>query len=210
MRGSVQFENTEVFNIDGAMRGMVLPFKGTSDTTNGIIGKNDYRIACNLVKAGFKDNAAHCKFLRQILLSTDITAPLYWWSEFDTYKVGTTADSESTMHTLMREIDTLDPYDFEAGWQGYQSLYTEAIDRLRSIVHSEGSDIEKLHVIKRLLPGGFLQKRHITMNYEVIRNMYKQRKNHRLVGWSKAFVNWVSTLPYNEFITGRGIIGEED
>ena len=206
----VKFENTAVFNIEGAMRGMVLPFKGTSDTSQDVIGENDYRIACKLVKAGFIDNAAHCKFLRQILLSVDISAPLYWWSEFDTYKVGTTADSESTMHTILKDSKTLSLENFEID-KPFSGYIDQQIKILKKIAEDKRfNQIEKLRWAKQVLPTSYIQKRHITMNYEVVRNMLKQRKNHRLQEWSKDFVDWVSFLPYNEFITGRGIIGEED
>lgn len=201
----VKFENTAVFNIEGAMRGMTMPKKGNTDTSQDVIGENDYRIACYLVRAGFKDNAAHCKFLRQILLSVDITAPLYWWSEFDTYRVGVTADSESTMHTLLKEaqdlaVDNFDHSEFE------QATLLQTIEDIQEIANLPWAEQDKIVTVKRILPTSFLQKRHITMNYEVVRNMYKQRKNHRLDGWSIDFVDWAESLPYSEFITGKGII----
>ena len=202
---AVEFENTAVFNIEGAMRGMTMPKKGKTDTSQDVIGENDYRIACNLVRAGFKDNAAHCKFLRQILLSVDITAPLYWWSEFDTYRIGVTADSESTMHTLLKEAQDLTVDDFDH--DGFEAIFLlQIIKQIQGIADLNWLEKDKIVAVKRILPTSFLQKRHITMNYEVVRNMYKQRKNHRLSGWNNDFVNWAESLPYSEFITGKGIV----
>ena len=206
---SVTFTNTEVFNIDGAMRGMRFPFKGETYTRNGIITESDLKLANKLVKAGFEDNHAHCKFLRQILVSVDIDAPLYFWSEMDTYKVGTTANSESTMHRLLKEADSLslDCFSYDESAEPY----LKSIITMLQIVSTNDklSEIQKLRTLKQILPTSYKQKRHWTANYEVLRNIYKQRKNHRLEEWSIDFVKWVSSLPYSEFITGEEMLNPE-
>ena len=200
----MKFENTQVFNIEGAIRGMKFPMKSTSFTTGNEIDTRDLLVANKLVHAGIEDNAAHCKFLRQILISVDITAPRYWWSEFDTYKVGTTADSESTMHKILKDADNLTLADFQVD-KPFEGYIQQAINTLKAIAKDERFDeIEKLRGVKQILPESFLQKRHITMNYEVVRNMVKQRRHHRLTEWKRDFTKWVQAeLPYSDlFIYG--------
>ena len=200
----MKFENTQVFNIEGAIRGMKFPMKSTSFTTGDEIDTRDLLVANKLVRAGIEDNAAHCKFLRQILISVDITAPRYWWGEFDTYKVGTTADSESTMHKILKDADNLTLANFQVD-KPFEGYIQQEINTLKAIAKDKRfTEIEKLRGVKQILPESFLQKRHITMNYEVVRNMVKQRKHHRLTEWSVDFVEWVKTLPYaNEFLLGK-------
>ena len=158
----MDFNTLDVQGFDSAMRGMRNPLKSydkadsewTLDYSGEhfTIGPNDYKLAKGLWKGGTE----HRKWMRQVIVWVEITAPRYWWSEFDTYKIGTSANSESTMHTIL----------------------------------------------KAMLPESFLQKRTICLNYEVLATMYRQRKNHRLPQWSRDFVSWVKTLPYNQFITG--------
>ena len=222
----MKFENTEVWGFKHAIRGMRNPLESwsKSDTfingncgtdcscencsqTEGIeIGERDLFLMQKLIKAG----SEHRKFLRQIFVSVDITAPLYWWKEFDTYKVGTVSNSTSTMHKLADTPITEDC--FEMG--GFEDFDLEAEDfnfPLKSIWAELTSDLElcrkKYNETKdkrywkeliRLLPESWLQKRTITMNYENILNMYRQRKNHKLTEWSKSFCDWVKTLPYAE------------
>ena len=166
-----------------------------------IFGKNDLKLAQTLIKAG----SEHRKFLRQIFVSVDITAPLYWWKEFDTYKVGTVSNSCSTMHKLADTPITLDCFEMDdftplidnfkidLSWQTVVSY----LEQLRQ-KYNETKDKRYWKELIRLLPESWLQKRTITMNYENILNMYRQRKNHKLTEWSKSFCDWVKTLPYAE------------
>ena len=220
----MKFENTEVFNFKSALKGMRNPMNSwdKSDSRlnivdNFIIGENDLKLAQNLIKAGTE----HCKFMRQIMISVDITAPLYWWKEFDTYKVGTTANSTSTMHKLSTTPITLDCFeidDYDENLGNYFSrsdnekerdfgylaedvgFIIELLEYLRQ-TYVETKDIKYWKELIRWLPESWLQTRTITMNYENVRNMYRHRKNHKLSEWSKSFVEWVEALPYsNELI----------
>lgn len=216
----MKFENTSVYNIYNAILGARNPMNSwnRSDSIfngfngkieNTIIGKNDLELAQKLIKAG----SEHRKFMRQILVSVDITAPLYWWKEFDTYKVGTVANSTSTMHKLAStpitidcfEMDDFDDvelwecsYDFSKEKVGLK--WENLIETLEFIRQRYNATKDKRYwkELIRLLPESWLQKRTITMNYENILNMYRQRKNHKLTEWSESFCDWVKTLPYAE------------
>lgn len=211
----MKFENTEVFNFEGALRGMRNPLESwdksdsgygyTENPTKFIIGQNDIKLAQSLIKAG----SEHRKFMRQIFVSVDITAPLYWWKEFDTYKVGTVANSTSTMHKLASTPITRDCFemdDFEnvtsvdiSVKNIWNSLLVD-LEELRQ-KYNETKDKRYWKELIRLLPESWLQKRTITMNYENLFNMVHQRKNHKLTEWSKSFIVWAKSLPYaNEFI----------
>lgn len=173
-----------------------------------IIGKNDLELARKLIKAG----SEHRKFLRQIFCSVDVTAPLYWWKEFDTYKVGTVANSTSTMHKLASTPITMDcfemdDFDYFVGqnendigyiWEGL--IYD--LEYLRQ-KYNETKDKRYWKELIRLLPESWLQTRTVTMNYENLLNMYHHRKNHKLSEWHK-FCEWVESLPYaTELIIGE-------
>ena len=171
-----------------------------------IIGKNDFALMQTLIKAG----SEHRKFLRQIFVSVDITAPLYWWKEFDTYKVGTVSNSNSTMHKLASTPITIDCFemgdfeDFDLEAEDFnfplKSIWAEVTSDLELCrkKYNETKDKRYWKELIRLLPESWLQKRTITMNYENILNMYCQRKHHKLTEWSESFCNWVKTLPYAE------------
>jgi hypothetical protein len=154
----------------------------------------------------------HRKFLRQIFVSVDITAPLYWWKEFDTYKVGTTANSTSTMHKLASTPITLDCFEID----DYQDVIIDEINHdpwtnklkveqhVEEIIHflehlrqlyNETKDKRYWKELVRWLPESWLQTRTITMNYENLRNMYHQREHHKLTEWH-SFCHWVEGLPY--------------
>lgn len=198
----MKFENTWTGNWEGAMRGMRFPMKGTGDTIGQIIGEKDLDLAGRLWRASELDNLAHSKFLRQIFISVDITAPLYFWSEMDTYKVSTTANSESTMHKLTKDAKSLSLEDFQVD-KNMEDYIKEVIQALQSVSENQyyESEVERLRHLKQMLPTSYLQKRHWTANYEVVRNIYNQRKKHRLTEWNTDFVNWVKSLPYAaEFI----------
>lgn len=209
----MKFEFTEVWGFEQAVRGMRNPLESwkKNDTyinlNNEIyMGKNDLDLAQRLIKAGTE----HRKFMRQIIVSVDITAPLYWWKEFDTYKIGTTANSTSTMHKLANTPITLDcfetdDYDRTLSLVDYEDTLSEISTFEEDIIYVL-ENIRKKYLntkdkrywkeLIRWLPESWLQTRTVTMNYENIRNMYFQRKNHKLTEWSNSFVKWVESLPY--------------
>ena len=207
----MKFERTEVWGFEHALRGMRNPLEswGKSDSYYGnneiglesyVIGENDLELAQRLIKAG----EPHRKFLRQIFVSVDITAPLYWWKEFDTYKVGTVANSTSTMHKLAsipitKECFEMDDFEnfgvndclMTAHWK----YVIDTCERLRQ-KYNETKDKRYWKELIRLLPESWLQTRTVTMNYENIFNMIKYRNNHKLTEWSKSFIDWAKSLPY--------------
>lgn len=211
----MRFEHTQVFNFEGALRGMRNPLNSwaKSDSiwcTDDVypaheyyrIGPDDMNLAQRLIKGG----SEHRKFLRQIMVSVDITAPLYFWKEFDTYKIGTTANSTSTMHKIMsKEIDykmfEMDDLDDDIEVEGFKQV----IDlcnyyRNQYLEHKQYEpDLAKIYwkALIRILPESWLQTRTITMNYEILRNIVHQRKGHKLSEW-KSFIDWAKTLPYAE------------
>ena len=208
----MKFENTAVYNIYNAILGARNPmnswdksdsvFKGyNGKIENTSIGKNDLELMQKLIKAG----SEHRKFLRQIFVAVDITAPLYFFKELDTYKVGTVANSTSTMHKLASTPITIDCFEMDdftpfidnfkidLSWRTVVSY----LEQLRQ-KYNETKDKRYWKELIRLLPESWLQKRTVTMNYENILNMYRQRKNHKLTEWSKSFCDWVKTLPYAE------------
>ena len=219
----MKFEKTEVWGFKHALRSMRNPLEswdksdtfinGNCDTdcscencsqTEGIeIGERDLFLMQKLIKAG----SEHRKFLRQIFVAVDITAPLYFFKELDTYKVGTVANSTSTMHKLASTPITIDCFemdDFEDCKDDsnvyVSAIWIESITRLEKLRQTYNATKDKRYwkELIRLLPESWLQKRTITMNYENILNMYRQRKNHKLTEWSKSFCDWVKTLPYAE------------
>ena len=220
----MEFENTEVFNFDGALRGMRNPLESwgkldsyplTYDGKNAHsysgqivgynIGENDMKLAQRLILAGNE----HSKFMRQIFVSVDITAPLYWYKEFDTYKIGTTANSTSTMHKIISKPITLNCFEWDKNdlpfhEEDYGVLYNinhfivalvEDLERLR-ILYLNTKDKRYWKSLIQLLPSSWLQTRTVTMNYANLRNMWLQRKNHKLTEWSVDFIHWIETLPY--------------
>lgn len=210
----IKFENTEVFNFDGALRGMRNPLNSWDKSDSKIgrdyksqleIGPNDLKLAQNLIKAG----SDHRKFLRQILVSVDITAPLYWWKEFDTYKVGTVANSCSTMHKIHAKKFELGDFSYEYLYDSsyyndepvnsYELLY-HTINTLNYYRDKYIETKEKIYwwQMIQLLPSSYNQKRTVTLNYEVLRNIYGSRRNHKLDEWSIGFMEWINTLPYAE------------
>ena len=184
----MKFENTKVYNFMQALRAMRLSYNSESDSESDClftrVGPKDEALIKKLVAKG----PSHRKFMRQILLSVDITAPRYWWTQFDTYKVGVTASSESTMHTIMkREIRQ---GDFATG------IPPEILDAL-NLYRKSGL----FELLVNALPQGYMQKRHVTMNYEVARNIREQRKGHKLGEWQE-FIEWSDTLPHARLFFG--------
>lgn len=167
---------------------------------NGI-GENDLRLMTNLRNAG----TDHRKFMRMITVYLDITAPLYWWKEFDTYKVGTVANSCSTMHKIAAKEFTLDDFSHEnLGMQSIRVL-KETIKVMNDFREEFIKDHEKDNwwQMIQLLPSSYNQKRTVMLNYEVLANMYKSRRNHKLDEWH-TFCDWIESLPYSDLITGEG------
>ena len=163
------------------------------------VGEKDLDLMKRLAKAG----TDHAKYRRMITVYADITAPLYWWKEYDTYKVGTVANSCSTMHKIQAKEFTLDDFSHE------QLDYTSKC-MLKDIIRVINKNRELFNNTKnkqywwnmiQLLPSSYNQKRTVMLNYEVLRNMYHSRKSHKLDEWRK-FCEWVETLPYSELITG--------
>jgi len=175
------------------------------------LGPKDLALAQKLVLAG----PEHCKFMRQIFVSVDITAPIYWWKEFDTYKVGTTANSTSTMHKLTSKPITKDCFEFDNGdeleitnytiphggecgvvYSDYQEDIIDMCETLRQ-KYLETKDKRYWRALVQILPQSWLQTRTITMSYSNLRNMYFQRRGHKLIEWLQ-FCSWITKLPYGE------------
>ena len=201
---SVIFENTQVFNLLGAMRAMRNPMNsweyGDSFLLCGeeFIGEKDLALAGGLIKRG----SEHRKFMRQIFVCVNITAPRFWWQEFDTYKVGTVRNSCSTMHKLTSR--PLRQSDFDVPIPPYW------LEHLNDMIEFVRLGETPLHVLKGHLPEGFLQKATITMNYENVFTIHSQRRNHRLPHWNRDFASWVIQLPYYSQLLKWPIgVGEE-
>lgn len=252
----LKIENTEIVGLEAAIRGMRNPMNSwdksdsgrclthspancadcpyvnqgcnASDTdfdTRYIIGPKDLDLMTRLRNAG----TDHRKFMRMIVVYLDITAPLYWWKEFDTYKVGTVANSCSTMHKIAdKEFDVNDfshehieelggdEYNMSYDWllrtadilNYYRKKYNTASEKLSTDI----TDAERKHTLAQqklfwwqmiqLLPSSYNQRRTVMLNYEVLANMYKSRCNHKLDEWH-TFCDWIERLPYSELITGK-------
>ena len=199
----IKIERTTVMNLENAIRGARNPMNswgrmdsGYDGEGNYVLGENDLDLAMRLARAG----SDHRKFLRQIFVSVDITAPLYWWKEFDTYKVGTVANSCSTMHKIHtkpfdREDFSCDRLD-EKGLEALDSLidFLES-ERLRFCENKENR--QPWHNMIQLLPSSYNQMRTVSMNYENLINMYYARKSHKLAEWH-TYCDWIMSLPYAE------------
>ena len=217
----LKIENTEVLGWEHAIRGMRNPMNSWEksdsgwepqfDTVQGpvagefVIGPNDYALMMNLRNAG----TDHRKFMRMITVYVDILGPLYWWKEFDTYKVGTVANSCSTMHKIHAKEFTLEDFSCE-------KLY-DPLGDLRPIVdhlnvyrerYLKTKDKNDWWQMIQLLPTSYNQKRTVMLNYEVLANIYKSRKHHRLDEWH-TLCDWIEELPYSELITGKEYEVEE-
>lgn len=205
----MKFELTEVWGFKHAIRGMRNPLESWDKADSifenslqcfNVIGENDLNLMQKLIRGG----SEHRKFMRQIFVSVDITAPLYWWKEFDTYKVGTVANSTSTMHKLASTPITLDCFETDdveileelnyeiSCWWGELIAWLEKLRQK----YNETKDKRYWKELIRLLPESWLQTRTVTMNYENILSMIHQRKGHKLIEWSKDFIEWAESLPY--------------
>lgn len=202
----IKFENTEVIGWEHAIRGMRNPMNSWKksdseyDKKGLFIGPNDVDLMKRLRDAG----SDHRKFLRMITVYVDITAPLYWWKEFDTYKVGTVANSCSTMHKIHAKEFTLEDFSLEHLISSNAALIEKVIIRLNFAREKfiETKNKNWWWQMIQLLPSSYNQKRTVMLNYEVLKNMYHARKNHKLDEWSKGFTEWIEGLSYAELITG--------
>ena len=178
--------------------------KEKSDCINDggfLVGKNNHKLMMALRNAG----TDHRKFMRMIAVYLDITAPLYWWKEFDTYKVGTVANSCSTMHKIHDKEFTLEDFSVERSDTLTQGVFFQHIIPVLEIqrkLYLESKSEKAWNSMIQLLPSSYNQKRTVMLNYEVLANMYKSRKNHKLKEW-RYFCTWIRDLPYSELITGE-------
>lgn len=262
----IKFENTEVMGWEAAIRGMRNPMNSWEESDSGIcldtigchscsadrnhcrsrmeneefvIGYDDMNLMTRLRNAG----TDHRKFMRMITVYVDITAPLYWWKEFDTYKVGTVVNSCSTMHKIAEKEFTLEDFSHEhllwidpsdekvdlvlenltvdcSGSKDESSVYSpfgllnvtiEMLNKCRerylvALKTEEKTGLPAKDIwwqLIQLLPSSYNQRRTVMMNYEVLANIYKSRKNHKLDEWSVGFMDWLKNLPYSELITGE-------
>ena len=241
----IKIENTEIVGWEAAIRGMRNPLNSWEKSDSGYgcgndkeyfcdecsssfhcpsrektynIGPNDYDLMTRLRNAG----TDHRKFMRMITVYVDITAPLYWWKEFDTYKVGTVANSCSTMHKIHSKEFTLEDFSCEHLYAEdeidgmYYSTTAEeeftSTDVLKVVIESL-NNYRKMYLATKdkkdwwqmiqLLPSSYNQRRTVMLNYEVLANIYKSRRNHKLDEWH-TFCDWIESLPYSELITGKG------
>lgn len=227
----IKFENTEVMGWKSAIRGMRNPMNSWEQSDSGIcldtigchscradrnhcrsrmenkefvVGYDDMNLMTRLRNAG----TDHRKFMRMIAVYVDITAPLYWWKEFDTYKVGTVANSCSTMHKIAEKEFTIEDFScehLENSWLVHLKETIKLLNEARDAYHWCNTDAKKewWWQMIQLLPSSYNQKRTVMLNYEVLANIYKSRKNHKLDEWSVGFMDWIESLPYSELITGE-------
>lgn len=220
----IKIENTEVVGWGAAIRGMRNPKNSWDRMDSGIknfsipeqgevypdeyvIGPNDHKLMMNLAAGG----PVHAKYRRMITVYVDITAPLYWWKEFDTYKVGTVANSCSTMHKIHDKEFTLEDFSLDHAEMLTKDVFIQHIIPTLNLYRNlycgiesgprKGEKSDWWQMIQ-LLPSSYNQKRTIMLNYEVLVGMYRDRKNHKLDCW-RNFCSWIESLPYSEIITGN-------
>lgn len=239
----IEFEHTEVVGWEAAIRGMRNPMNswersdsqlcksvdGFEDCRVGVhggcprgdeyyskedifcVGKNDFELMQRLARAG----TDHRKFMRMIVVYVDVTAPLYWWKEFETYKVGTVSNSCSTMHSIHKKPFSLDDFSRESLEEFYFNPFEgldeygpgEAlIDAVRVLnfcreEYIKTNEKKWWRQMIQILPSSYNQRRTLMLNYEVLANIYRARRNHKLTEW-REFCRWIETLPYSELITG--------
>ena len=227
----IKIENFEVVGMEHAIRGMRNPMNSwnKSDTmlcrdmqncdrcsltteecsklhegfrSTVVVGEKDHKLMSDLSGGG----SVHAKYRRMIVVYTDITAPLYWWKEFDTYKVGTVANSCSTMHKIHDKEFTLEDFSYEhlsGEFRGHMRTTIKLLNIAREAYNECNTDAKKdwWWQMIQLLPSSYNQKRTIMLNYEVLTGIYKFRKDHKLDEW-REFCKWIEQLPYSEIITG--------
>ena len=230
----IKIEHTEVYGWEAAIRGMRNPMNswdkmdsglkeitidGHFDGVDYVVGDNDRDLMMRLAKGG----SVHAKYRRMITVTCDITAPLYWWKEFDTYKVGTVANSCSTMHKIHAKELTLDDFSHEhlmkyveetewgETWEYNFLRYLQTTINQLNLARGkflETKDKLWWWQMIQLLPSSYNQKRTVQMNYEVLVGMHRDRKHHKLDEW-RDFCVWVEGLPYSEFITQKEDVEEQ-
>ena len=204
----LKIENFEVYGIPRSVYSARNAFnswnKSDSDLSTDSLGNADLDLAIRLRNAG----TDHRKFMRMITVYFDITAPLYFWKEFDTYKVGTVANSCSTMHKIAAKEFTLEDFSCEHlqnSWLAHLKETIRLLNEARDAYNWCNTDAKKdwWWQMIQLLPSSYNQRRTVMLNYEVLANMYKSRRNHKLDEWH-TFCDWIEKLPYSELITGKG------
>ena len=237
----LKLEKTEVMGWEAAIRGMRNPMNsweksdsyyggrfsyGLNENVSASIGPNDLDLMTRLRNAG----TDHRKFMRMIIVYLDITAPLYWWKEFDTYKVGTVANSCSTMHRIADKEFTIEDFSHEYLWGAWDidvpesevdtdcwlenecgeailpfDILVQTIQMLNKArdLYLATKDKKYWWQMIQLLPSSYNQRRTVMLNYEILANIYRQRKGHKLDEW-REFCKWIETLPYAQLVTGEG------
>lgn len=226
----LKIENTEVLGWEHAIRGMRNPMNSWAKSDSEVsvcecerwphdikksfacLGSNDFDLMKRLRNAG----TDHRKFMRMIVVYVDLTAPLYWWKEFDTYKVGTVANSCSTMHKIAEKEFTLEDFSCEHLEGRAMNTLEDVVDDLnyyrehylsmdkQKVPHANKKAKELWWQMIQLLPSSYNQRRTVMLNYEVLANIYKSRRNHKLDEWH-TFCDWIEGLPYSELITGGAV-----
>ena len=214
----IKIENVNVVGWESAIRGMRNPMNSWDksdscknfDTGVIAIGNNDLDLMKRLAKAG----TDHRKFMRMIVVYVDVTAPLYWWKEADTYKVGTVRNSCSTMHKLTAKEFTLADFSCEKMHGNTKAVLNRVIEELNDIrerylnpdKYGLTDNAVKMvwYNLIQLLPSSYNQRATLMLNYEVLANIYHSRKNHKLDEWVE-FCKWIETLPYSELITNENV-----
>ena len=195
-------KNTSVMNFENAIRGARNPLNSwgrmdshTEPDGSFIFGPNDLDLAMRLAKAG----SDHRKYLRMVFVSVDVTAPLYWWKEYDTYKVATVANSTSTMHKIHSKPFSMDDFSCDHMTDGTKKFMETVVAELENIRlrFKETKSKDDWYDMIQLLPSSYNQMRTCTFNYEKLINIYRARKNHKLAEWH-TFCDWIETLPYAE------------
>jgi len=203
----IELMRTSVMNFENAIRGARNPLNSwaRSDSSydengNYVLGENDLSLAVRLCKSG----SDHRKFVRMIFVSVDINAPLYWWKEYDTYKVGTVANSCSTMHKIHSKPFSLEDMSVDRMDDASRAVMQQVVDRLEALrlEYNETKDKSLWYSMIQLLPSSYNQMRTCTLNYETLINIYHARRSHKLDEWH-VFCEWIESLPYaKELITG--------
>ena len=195
-------KNTSVMNFENAIRGARNPMNSwgrmdshTEPDGSFVFGPNDLDLAMRLAKAG----SDHRKYLRMVFVSIDVTAPLYWWKEYDTYKVATVANSTSTMHKIHSKPFSMDDFSCDHMTDGTKKFMETVVAELENIRlrFKETKSKDDWYDMIQLLPSSYNQMRTCTFNYETLINIYRARKNHKLAEWH-TFCDWIETLPYAE------------
>lgn len=223
----IKLENTEIVGWEAAIRGMRNPKNSWDRSDSRFVEDGEYHDICgnsgptniqvtdteNYYEIGLNDldlmnrlaagGSVHAKYRRMIIVYVDITAPLYWWKEFDTYKVGTVANSCSTMHKIADKEFTIDDFSVnhltDLSIEGFMALITY-LNTLRDRYNLDKNKEDWWQMIQ-LLPSSYNQKRTVMLNYEVLAGIYPMRKNHKLDEWQE-FCQWIEQLPYSELIVG--------